>query len=105
MPQYEVYIPLNYNDGRPIEQEKLHQTKEELAHRFGGLTNFPPGTPAEGLWIHKGELVRDDIVIFRIITTLDDVDADDYLTKYKEILKQRFQQQEILITKMPAHRL
>jgi hypothetical protein len=102
VPQYEIYLPLNYNDGRPIEPGKLHQIKEELTYRFGGLTVFPPGTPAEGLWVHKGQLVRDDIVILRVVTTYE---ADDYLKKYEVTLEQRLEQEEVLIVKMPAYRL
>lgn len=102
MPQYDIYLPLNYNDGRPIEPQKLHEIKEELAYRFGGLTVLPAGTPAEGLWEDQGQLIQDDIVIFRVVTTYE---AGDYFKEYKLTLERRLEQEEVLIVEVPAHPL
>ncbi len=41
MREYELYVPLHYNDGRPIEPEKLVGLKRRLVDEFGGLTHFP----------------------------------------------------------------
>ena len=30
MRKYEIHLPLNYNDGEPIEQEKIRRVREEL---------------------------------------------------------------------------
>lgn len=102
MPQYDLYIPLKYNDGRKIEQDKLYRTKEELVQKFGGLTVFPPAGGAEGYWLHDGELVEDSIFIFRIVVSFD---ADPWITDYKSTLMSRFEQDEIFIVKLPGQAL
>ncbi len=35
MIRFEILLPLFYNDGRPIEQEKFLQTDDELVQLFG----------------------------------------------------------------------
>jgi hypothetical protein len=39
--EYDIYIPLRYNDGRMIEIAKFQQLQAELLQEFGGLTFFP----------------------------------------------------------------
>ena len=48
MREYELYVPLCYNDGRAVESEKLTRLKKRLVDQFGGLTHFPQ--ESEGLW-------------------------------------------------------
>ena len=36
--RYEILLPLNYNDGTPIEPEKFQETRRELVEHFGALT-------------------------------------------------------------------
>ncbi len=38
MKEYEVYIPVFYNDGSPVEPEKIERIGERLLEQFGGLT-------------------------------------------------------------------
>lgn len=38
MKEYDLYVPLAYNDGRPIEGRKLARLRERLLAVFGGLT-------------------------------------------------------------------
>jgi hypothetical protein len=47
--QYNVYVPLNYNDGSEVEGWKLYEVERELAKKFGGLTGFPTSSPLRGL--------------------------------------------------------
>jgi hypothetical protein len=46
--EYDLFVPLYYNDGRPIEAEKFQQLHEALLGHFGGLTFFPQ--PNKGFW-------------------------------------------------------
>ena len=32
-----MHLPLRYNDGRPMEEEKIYQTREELIARFDAV--------------------------------------------------------------------
>jgi len=101
-PIYEIYLPLTYNDGRPIEKEKFSVTRDELVGRFGGLTSTPPGFPLEGWWHSLYGVVRDDITIWTVFTQVDD---DLFFLEYKETLKQRFIQEDIFLMKIPAEAL
>lgn len=101
-PLYQLYLPLNYNDGSPIEEEKFNLTRQELVTRFGGLTNTPPGFPLQGWWQSAGTVVRDDIVIWTVVTQGDE---NGFFYTYKDLLKQRFVQEEIYIVKIPAEAL
>ena len=35
----EIYLPLEYNDGRPIPESKYISIQQELLNRFGGVTS------------------------------------------------------------------
>src|SRR5207302_606612 len=64
--EYDLYIPLAYNDGTPIESRKLVRLRNRLLKQFGGLTFFPQSN--EGFWTVAGVTYRDRIVIYRVIT-------------------------------------
>ena len=53
--RYEILLPLNYNDGTPIEPEKFQETRRELVEQFGALTMDAPATA--GLWVSGGREV------------------------------------------------
>ena len=36
--EYTIYLPLEYNDGTKIEEEKFNKTTEEIVEKFGALT-------------------------------------------------------------------
>ena len=36
MREYKIYLPLKYNDGQDIDEDKLREIKAELVEAFGG---------------------------------------------------------------------
>jgi len=38
MREYKIYLPLKYNDGQDIEEDKLKEIKTELVDAFGAIT-------------------------------------------------------------------
>jgi hypothetical protein len=70
-----------------------------LLHEFGGLTFFPQ--PNEGLWQTAGLTYRDEIVIFRVLTT-EVRAARRFFQALKRQLKKDLQQEEILIVEKEA---
>ena len=38
--KYDIYLPLRYNDGSQIEDERFDQVDDVLYERFGGLTTI-----------------------------------------------------------------
>ena len=92
--EYDVYIPLSYNDGTPVDPQKIADLKRQLQDRFGGLTFFPQRT--EGHWKVGTVAFRDDIVICRILS--EDVrESRAYFLQLKEEMQQAFRQEEVLI--------
>ena len=61
MKEYDLFIPLYYNEGTPIESRKFQDLQKRLLTHFGGLTFFPQ--PSEGFWTMAGITYRDEIVI------------------------------------------
>ncbi len=49
MKEYDIYIPLFYNDGSPVEPTKLRNLQRRLLDHFDGLTFFPSRTKAIAL--------------------------------------------------------
>lgn len=94
MKEYDIFIPLYYNDGTPIEPAKFQDLQARLLERFEGLTYFPQ--PNQGFWKFGGMTYRDEIVIYRVIGQ-NPAESREYLVRLKEQLKQQFQQEEILI--------
>ena len=48
MKEYDIFVPLYYNDGTPIESAKFQHLQALLLERFEGLTFFPQ--PNQGFW-------------------------------------------------------
>ncbi len=94
MKEYDVFIPLFYNNGDPVEPGKFQDLQCRLLEQFGGLTYFPQAN--QGFWKLGNVTYRDQIVIYRVISQ-DSVIARVFLSRLKEHLKREFQQQEILI--------
>ena len=102
MKEYDVFVPLYYNDGSPVEAEKLLTLKKRLLDHFDGLTFFPQAN--EGFWRAGGVTYRDEIVIFRILT-VDAPEARQFLSDLKDDLKRELKQEEILIVERDVETL
>jgi hypothetical protein len=100
--EYDLFVPLYYNDGRPVESQKFQNLQTRLLDQFGGLTFFPQ--PNEGFWTLSGLTYRDEIVIYRVITS-DEREARRFLSDLKERLKETLQQEEILIVERDVEML
>ena len=94
MKEYDIFIPLFYNDGSPIESRKFQQLQSRLLSEFDGLTYFPQ--PNEGLWKMGDAVYRDEIVIYRVLSP-QGRSTRKFLTGLKAELKRDFRQEEILI--------
>ena len=66
MKEYDLFIPLYYNDGTHVEPAKLQDLQRRLLDRFEGLTYFPQ--PNQGFWKLGDTTFRDEIVIYRLIS-------------------------------------
>jgi hypothetical protein len=94
MNEYDLFIPLCHNDGRPIEAEKLEQLRDTLLDHFGGLTAFPQ--PNKGFWRIGSTTYRDEIIIYRALAS-DGEGSRRFLRQLKQRLEKELEQDEILI--------
>ena len=102
MKEYDVYVPLYYNDGGPVEPEKLQWLQEILLDHFGGLTFFPQ--PNRGFWRMAGVTYRDEIVVYRVLGAAGE-ESRRFLEDLKERLREAFDQEEILIVQRDVETL
>jgi hypothetical protein len=98
----EFFLPVVDNDGASFAQAEFARVRRELTERFGGVTAFTR-SPAAGRWADDtGQIQRDELVRFEVMTeTLD----RDWWREYRAQLEQRFRQQEILIRASSFERL
>ena len=100
--EYDLFVPLYYNDGRHAEPQKFQGLQQQHLDHFGGLTFFPQ--PNEGFWTVAGITYRDAIVIYRVITS-DEQAARQLLSDLKERLKAELRQENILIVERSVETL
>ncbi len=96
----EIYLPLEYNDGRLIEEIKYVRLHAQLRARFGGVTSTQRAFPLQGAWKSGKGVYEERVVVFTMLDFREQTEAElvRYLERLKNRLKKRFQQEEILIT-------
>jgi hypothetical protein len=92
--RYEILLPLKFNDGRPVGDELLDQTREDLLARFEGMTYNPQGLI--GTWIHGGVRYHDECVQVTIEVE-DTPENHEFFVSFKANLLSRFEQLDIYI--------
>ena len=96
----EIYLPLDYNDGRPIPEAKYVSLQQELLNRFGGVTSLQRQFPLQGIWRTESRTFQDRVVVFTVMDfgTENQFQSLRYLERLKARLKKKFDQLEILLT-------
>ncbi len=102
MKEYDLFVPLFYNDGAPVERGKIESVGERLLKQFTGLTFFPQ--PNQGYWKMGDVTFRDQVVVFRVLTD-NARSARRFFARFKEQLKRDLQQEEILIVERDVETL
>ncbi len=98
--RYDLYLPLTYNDGRPISDDIFDEIEQRLLAKFGGLTSQQRQFPMRGIWQGEAQLFLDEVVI---MTALDfrRNGSTSFITALKKYLLTELDQLEILITEQP----
>ncbi len=96
----DVYLPLDYNDGRPVEEAKFVGLQQELLRRYGGVTSTQRQFPLQGFWQNEAEVYQDRVVVFSVMDfqARSEFEHIRFLERLKGRLKKKFDQLEILIT-------
>ncbi len=94
MKEYELYVPLRLNDGTPVPDEIIDRLGDRLLNQFGGCTYTPQ--PKRGAWKMGDVVFRDEVVIFRVLTS-QVRRARVFFRDLKRELMDELQQEAILI--------
>jgi len=96
----DIYVPLDYNDGRSIPVSKYVSLQDELLNRFGGVTSVQRQFPLQGVWQSGTDVSHDRVVMFSAMDFREETQLEclRYLERLKERLKRKFDQLEVLIT-------
>jgi hypothetical protein len=100
--EYDIFVPITYNDGRAVEESIFAELQARLVEQFEGLTFFPQ--PNEGVWGVGNSADHDQIVIYRVIASKARP-AKRFLTDLKEELQKTLGQEEILIVGRDVEKL
>lgn len=96
--RFELLLPLQFNDGRPVPRALLAQTAADIQRRFGGVSWEPQ--VIEGLWQQGGVEYRDRLN--RIFVDAEDTPENrQFFIALKSQLKIRFQQLDLWLTVHP----
>ena len=102
MKEYDLYVPLNYNDGTPVEAKLIERIGQRLLEQFGGVTFFPQTN--QGFWRMGSVTFRDEIVIFRVLAGNVRA-ARRFFRALKQELKAELEQEEILLVEREVETL
>jgi hypothetical protein len=92
--EYDLFVPLHYNDGTPVERDKLARLRQRLVDEFGGLIDLHH--QHKGYWKIGGVTFRDEIVIYRALVD-DAAEARRFFRELKEELTVDLRQEDVLI--------
>lgn len=99
MIRFEILLPLFYNDGRAVEDQKFVETDDELITVFGATSTDT--VVVRGQWLYQSTIYEDRLIRVR----LDVEDTPENWQKMrdiKDVLKRRFEQIDVWIS---AHRI
>lgn len=100
----EILLPLYHNpdqngNRKKIDDDEFTITYIELTKQFGGITIEP--TPLSGLWTNPetGKTMSDDLTKYWVIYE-DTEKNNEFIKIYKETLKERFKQDDVMLYSM-----
>ena len=98
----QILLPLDDNDGRRFPEQEFADVRQTLTDRFGGVTAYHRA-PAEGLWKESDDSTAcDDVVIYEVM--VEDLDHP-WWAAFRERLRERFRQEELVVRALPFERL
>jgi hypothetical protein len=90
----QMLLPTKSAQRTSYSDDLLRRTRRELIDRFGGITAYTRA-PASGVWTSPdGDVEEDDVVMIEVLAEQFDI---RWWQSYASTLKERFQQESILI--------
>lgn len=98
--RYDLYLPLNDNEGRPFASELFDGVERRLVAQFGGLTTQQRDFPLRGIWQGEHQIYLDLVIVMTVLDFRRQGSAR-FIAQLKRDLLRTFEQLEILITEQP----
>lgn len=95
--RYDLFLPLTYNDGSSIEDEKFDAVEQRLLARFKGLTSQQHDFPLRGIWQGETQMYFDQVILMTVLD-FGRRGSARFIAQFKKDLLEEFEQLEILIT-------
>ena len=95
--RYDVYLPLTFNDGRPIPDEHFDTVERRLLAQFRGVTSQQREFPLRGVWLGGTQLYLDQVIVMTVLDFRPS-GSTRFIVRLKRELLRAFEQLEILIT-------
>ena len=97
----EILLPIyhntdEYDNRKRIDGNEYSETYQDLMKQFKDCSHIP--TPISGGWINPdtGEEVTDELTVYWVV--YDDTEENlEFLQNFREVLKKRFKQDEIMM--------
>jgi len=90
--RFEVLLPLQFNDGRDVPDDRLAEAVLEIVDRFGAVSHETQRI--EGHWRAEGRLYRDNLI--RLVVDLPDTAKNRaWMRTFKRRWKARLEQLEL----------
>ena len=99
----QILLPLRDRQGQPFPRSAFTRVRAELMDRFGGVTAYLQ-SPAQGVWKdeEEGRVERDEIVVLEVM--VEKLDRG-WWAGYREQLRRRFEQEELVVRATGMERL
>lgn len=94
--EYDIYVPTVLDPSDPESRSELLNIRERLVNHFGGLTD--KRLHNEGLWKIGAITVRDEVVVWRVLSDKG-TSGDKEMVEVKKMLEKLLHQDVILIVK------
>jgi hypothetical protein len=92
--RFEVLLPLQFNDGRPVPERLLGKAILEILDRFGAATCETQ--KIKGLWRHKGRTYREQYSR-TVVDVRDTAKNRQWMREFKSRWKERLEQIELWV--------
>jgi hypothetical protein len=89
----QILLPLYDNGNVAFDRQFYDRVRDELTKKFGGVTAFR-SSPAEGIWREGGEVSRDRIIVFEVMS--GELERG-WWTHYRAELEARFRQEKLVV--------
>ena len=89
----QILLPLYDNENAAFDRQFYDRVRDELTKKCGGVTAFR-SSPAEGVWKDGGEVSRDRIIIFEVMS--HELERA-WWTHYRTELEARFRQEKLIV--------